>query len=118
MKMRAENSIPLELDSLIAPVNLWWIAASAILCIVSLWYNFGFFLGAMIEEWDLLYLMKVHPPFWNSFPGQTLSELSAARPLHVLPFFFANYLAPNSFLGLHILLMLACALRILGSAFL
>jgi hypothetical protein len=98
--------------------NLWWLVVSAILCIISIWYNFGLFLGAMIEEWDLLYLMKEHPPFWNSFPGQTLSELTVARPLLVLPFFFASYLFPNSFVGLHVILMLACALRITGSAFL
>ena len=66
----------------------------------------------------LLYLMKIHPPFWNSFPGQPLSELTGARPLLVLPFFLANYLFPNSFAGFHAILMLACALRMIGSTIL
>ena len=99
-------------------MNVWWSVVSAILCIIFIWYNFGFFLGPMLEEWDLLYLIKEHSPFWNSFPGQPLSEAFAARPFLVLPYFFANYLFPNSFVGLHVILMLACALRIIGSAFL
>src|SRR3954470_22503449 len=83
IKLRAKNadSITSELGTLMVAgrastgvdkMNLWWLIVSAILCIISICYNFGFSLGAMIEEWDLLYLMKEHPPFWNSFPGQTL----------------------------------------------
>ena len=97
---------------------LWWAFFPAALVIFCIWYNFGFSLGAMLEEWSLLYLIQANPSYWNSFPGQLRSAVTAARPLDVLPFFLANYLSANSFVGLHLLLMLACALRMIGAAWL
>jgi hypothetical protein len=95
-----------------------WAIAPAVFTVVVLWYQFGFSLGGMLEEWDVLYLIQLHPYFWSSFPGQLLSSLFAARPLQILPHFIANQISSDSFLGFHIVLMAGCALRVIGAAWL
>jgi hypothetical protein len=94
--------------------NFWWAIAPALLIVLVIWYQFGFSLGGMIEEWDQLWLIQKHPSVWTSFPGQAWSELFAARPLQAIPVLIAHKISDNSFFGFHLILMAACALRIVG----
>jgi len=95
---------------------LAWAITPAVLTVFVLWYQFGFSLGGMLEEWDVLYLIQNHPDFWNSFPGHTLSAEFAARPLQSLPHFLAHQISANSFLGFHMVLMAAVLMRVIGAA--
>ncbi|CAN7755755.1 hypothetical protein LJR029_005850 [Caballeronia sp. LjRoot29] len=95
---------------------LVWAVMPAIFTVLVIWYQFGFSLGAMLEEWDVLALIQKHPAFWSSFPGQLLSDKFAARPLQTLPHFVANLISPDSFVGFHVVLMIACLLRVIGAA--
>jgi hypothetical protein len=95
---------------------LCWAVAPALFTVLVIWYQFGFSLGAMLEEWDQLWLIQQNPSVWTSFPGQAWSELFAARPLQALPVLIAHAISTNSFIGLHLVLMVACALRIVGGA--
>lgn len=97
---------------------LAWAVAPAIFTVLVIWYHFGFSLGAMLEEWDVLALIQKHPSFWNSFPGQLLSDKFAARPLQTFPHFVAHLISPDSFIGFHVVLMIACLLRVIGAAWL
>lgn len=97
--------------------SFWaWAVAPAVFCIGALWWNFGFTLGGMIEEWDFIWLMNRYPGFWNSFAGNPMSEQFEARPLQITPFAAAYALDHYSFLGFHFVLMLACVLRIIAGA--
>jgi hypothetical protein len=93
-----------------------WAVAPAVFTVFVIWYPFGFTLGGMLEEWDVLYLMKIHPGFWNTFPGSPLSQLFAARPLQMLPHFIANIISADSFEGFHLLMMAAVLMRVIGAA--
>lgn len=93
-----------------------WACIPAVLCVIALWYQFGFTLGGMIEEWDFLWMMNAIPHFWNSFPGNPMSDQFAARPLQVLPFAMARAIDGHSFIGFHFVLMIACFLRIVAGA--
>jgi len=93
-----------------------WACIPAILCVIALWYQFGFTLGGMIEEWDFLWMMNANPHFWNSFPGNPMSDAFAARPLQVMPFAIARAFDHHSFIGFHFVLMIACFLRITAGA--
>lgn len=95
---------------------LVWACIPAVLCIAALWFQFGFTLGGMIEEWDFLWMMNAAPHFWNSFPGNPMSEGFVARPLQVTPFAIARAVDHYSFLGFHFVLMVACFLRIIAGA--
>lgn len=88
----------------------------AIICIVVIWYPFGLSLGGMLEEWDILFLMLKNPTFWNSFPGQPLSSVFSVRPLQITPHFIAHRISENSFAGFHVVLMVACGLRVVAGA--
>lgn len=97
--------------------SFWaWAVTPALLCIGALWWNFGFTLGGMIEEWDFIWMMNHHPGFWNSFAGNPMSDQFVARPLQITPFAVAYAFDHYSFLGFHIVLMLACVLRIISGA--
>lgn len=93
-----------------------WGALPAVLIVLILWYQFGFSMGGTIEEWDFLWLIKHHPLFWNSFPGNLMSEKFAARPLQAAPFWLAHAISSNSFLGFNLLLMAACFVRVVTGA--
>jgi hypothetical protein len=93
-----------------------WACIPAVLCVIALWYQFGFTLGGMIEEWDFLWMMNAIPHFWNSFPGSPMSDQFAARPLQVLPFAIARAMDGHSFIGFHFVLMIACFVRIVAGA--
>lgn len=100
----------------IAKQFLVWACIPAVLCVTALWYQFGFTLGGMIEEWDFLWMMNAFPHFWNSFPGNPMSDQFAARPLQVTPFAIARAIDHHSFIGFHFVLMVACFLRITAGA--
>lgn len=93
---------------------LVWGVAPAVLIIMILWCQFGFSMGATLEEWDFLWLIDHHPTFWTSFPGNLMSETFAARPLQVLPFRIARAISSNSFAGFNLLLMAACFVRVIA----
>lgn len=95
---------------------LVWACIPAALCILALWYQFGFTLGGMIEEWDMLWMLNRFPHFWNSFPGNPMADQFAARPFQVTPFAIARSIDHDSFLGFHFLLMIACFLRVVAGA--
>lgn len=93
-----------------------WGVVPAVLIVAILWYQFGFSMGGTIEEWDFLWLINHHPSFWNSFPGNLMSDKFAARPLQAAPFWLAHAISSNSFLGFNLLLMVACFIRVVAGA--
>lgn len=95
---------------------VFWGVTPAALIVALLWYQFGFSMGGVLEEWDFLWLLASHPTFWNSFPGNLMSEMFAARPFQVLPFWLAHLISSNSFLGFNLLLMTACFCRVIAGA--
>jgi hypothetical protein len=86
--------------------------ALAIALVGVIWLPFGFSMGAIVEEWDMRYLFDSGRMGWTAFPGQPMSDLFAARPLTPVPFVLAHLLAPESFAGFHVVLILALALRV------
>jgi hypothetical protein len=94
---------------------LVWGILPALVAIAILWYPFGFAMGAMLEDWGYYDLFNRIPAYWNSFPGSPLAELSAARPFQFTPFVLAKLIAPDSFVGAHLLLMTACVLKVVAS---
>lgn len=93
-----------------------WSGLVGALSVLLLWYQFGFSLGGMIEEWDLLRAIAHYPNFWNSFPGNPMSESFAARPFQITPFYIAHAIDSQSFLGFHILLITACFFKVIAGA--
>lgn len=93
-----------------------WGVLPAFVAIAILWYPFGFAMGAMLEDWGFYNLFNEIPTYWNSFPGNPIADLSAARPFQLSPFVLAKLMTPDSFAGSHLLLMLACALKVIASA--
>jgi hypothetical protein len=93
-----------------------WAVAPAVFTVFVIWYQFGFTLGGMLEEWDVLYLMKINPGFWNTFPGNPMSHVFAARPLQILPHFIASTISADSFEGFHLVMMTAVLMRVIGAA--
>ena len=86
----------------------------AFLAVLAIWYPFGLSLGGLIEEWELISIIINHPDQWNSFPGNVMSSDFSARPLQFTVFWLAHLISPNSFLGFHILLLVACMLRVVS----
>ena len=70
--------------------------------IVALWFPFGFSLGGLIEEWDILFLFAQHGVFFVADATSPL-PLHQARPLTILPQAIAYTLDPNSFLYWHVI---------------
>ncbi len=92
---------------------LWiWAGIPAAICIALLWIPFGFSLGGLLEEWDLIWTLNKYKGFWNSFPGNPMSDIFTVRPLTILPFYLAHAISAHSFLGFHIELIIICFLRI------
>ena len=92
-----------------------WLAllAPAVAIVLLIWLPFGFTMGGLIEEWDVLGLFTTHGLF---FVADTTSPLAAhaLRPLTVFPHALAYFLNPNSFEYWHVLLILALIVK--GSA--
>lgn len=78
------------------------IALLSAFVIAALWWPFGFSLGGLIEEWDILYLFTQHGLF---FIADASSPLAAhrTRPLTILPHAIAYAFDNNSFLFWHII---------------
>lgn len=93
----------------------FWLAAVllAVALIGAIWAPYGFSMGGLIEEWDMRFYFASARMGWTAFPGQAMSDLFAARPLTPAPFMLAHLLDPDSFIGLHVLLILACAIKVL-----
>ena len=72
------------------------------LVISALWFPFGFSLGGLIEEWDILFLFARHGLFFIADQSSPLA-LHQARPLTILPQAVAYLLDPNSFFYWHVL---------------
>jgi hypothetical protein len=72
------------------------------LVISALWFPFGFSLGGLIEEWDILFLFARHGLFFIADHSSPLA-LHQARPLTILPQAVAYLLDPNSFFYWHII---------------
>ena len=71
-------------------------------------------MGGLLEEWDLVWILEKYPGIWTCFPGQPYGDLFAVRPLTVVPCAIAFCLSGNSFFGYHVLLLLACAMKVLA----
>jgi hypothetical protein len=52
-----------------------WSVIPALLCVMALWYPFGFSLSAMLDEWGFYNFFNHTPSYWNSFPGNPLSDM-------------------------------------------
>lgn len=85
--------------------------------IAALWFPFGFALTALIEEWGLLGLFVKHGVFFLSSPSSPLAP-HALRPLTFFPHALAYVLDTNSFIYLHILMMLALLVKGFSFAYL
>ena len=73
------------------------------LTVAALWIPFGFSLGGLVEEWDVLFLFTQHGVFYIA-DGASPLQMHKARPLTVLPQAVAYTLDPNSFFYWHIIL--------------
>src|SRR5579871_4504784 len=80
----------------------------AVLCVVVIWYPFGFSLGGMIEEWGFIRLFQRLPDAWNAFPGRPMAAGQSARPFQPTVFYVAYLIDPHSFFGFHLLLIASC----------
>ncbi len=90
----------------------WAAAALAAALVGAIWAPYGFSMGGLIEEWDMRFLFESGRMGWTAFPGQVMSDLFGARPLTPAPFVLAHLLDPGSFLGFHVLLIVACAAKV------
>jgi len=73
-----------------------------IVTVVALWFPFGFSLGGLIEEWDILFLFARNGVFYIS-DGASPLQIHQARPLTVLPQAVAYTLDPDSFFYWHLI---------------
>jgi hypothetical protein len=83
-------------------------------CLAAIWLPYGFSMGGILEEWDLLSIQQKYPGLWSCFPGQPYDEVFVVRPLTVVPCAISTWLSDNSFLGFHILLLLASGMKVLA----
>jgi hypothetical protein len=88
----------------------------AIALIGVIWAPYGFAMGGLIEEWDMRFLYASGRMGWTAFPGQPMSDLFAARPLTPVPFVLGYVMDPDSFIGMHILLIAALVAKVLVGA--
>src|SRR5262249_30233724 len=72
------------------------------LAVIALWIPFGFSLGGLVEEWDILFLFARDGVFYIA-DGASPLQIHKARPLTILPQAIAYTLDPNSFLYWHIM---------------
>ena len=94
-------------------VVLW-----ALALVAAIWAPYSFSMGGLLEEWDMRFLLNTGGIGWTAFPGQPMSDLFAARPLTPVTFALANFLAPDSFAGFHVLLLVACITKVVAGAWL
>ena len=104
--LRVRRGKPPRIPFAIAAVLL------AAVLVGAIWAPYGFSMSGLIEEWDMRYLYASGRMGWTAFPGQPMGDLFAARPLTPVPFVLAHVLAPHSFVGFHVLLIAACALKV------
>jgi hypothetical protein len=94
---------------------------SAILCaavtIAVIWAPFGFAMGGLIEEWDLLGVATRGTNLWWISPSSALAPIST-RPLTAFPFALAHFLSPNSFIAWHILTIIELIVKGVAVAYL
>ena len=72
------------------------------LAIIALWWPFGFSLGGLVEEWDILFLFARHGVFFIADQSSPI-QLQDARPLTIVPQAIAYTLDPDSFLYWHVI---------------
>jgi hypothetical protein len=96
-----------------------WLPVAALLAlpplvlVTLLWLPFGFRLGGLIEEWDILGLFATRGLFFLA-NGNSPLVAHAIRPLTVFPQAVAYWLSPDSFVWWHLLTMISLAVK--GSA--
>lgn len=93
----------------------WLTFAAVLLCILAIWLPFGFSMGGIIEEWDIFFYLDKFGLTWNAFLGHSVfSNMFLARPLFILPFYLARLIDAHSFIGLHIVLIISCIIKIIA----
>lgn len=85
--------------------------------IALLWLPFGFRLGALIEEWQVLSLFAAHGLFFVA-DRDSLMAVHALRPLTIFPHALAYLLDPGSFDYWHVLTMLSLLAKGAATGFL
>jgi hypothetical protein len=73
-----------------------------IVTVIALWFPFGFSLGGLVEEWDILFLFARDGVFYIANGGSPL-QIHQARPLTILPQALAYTLDPDSFFYWHLI---------------
>jgi len=81
--------------------------------VAALWYPFGFALGGLLEEWDVLTLFSQNGVFYLATPSSPLA-VHLQRPFTVLFQALAFTLDPNSFFYWHVIL--AASLVVKGAS--
>ena len=98
-----------------------WFWVSAILCaamtVTMIWAPFGFAMGGLIEEWDLLELATGGTNLWWVSPSSALA-LHSTRPLNAFPTALAHFLSLNSFIAWHILTIIELIVKGVAVAYL
>jgi hypothetical protein len=97
----------------------FWVGAAlcAAVTIAVIWAPFGFAMGGLIEEWDLLGLATRGTNLWWISPSSALATIST-RPLSAFPFALAHFLSPNSFIAWHILTIIELMVKGVAVAYL
>src|SRR6202046_1410755 len=97
----------------------FWVSAAlcAAVTIAMIWAPFGFAMGGLIEEWDLLGLATRGTNLWWISPSSALATIST-RPLSAFPFALAHFLSPNSFIAWHILTIIELMVKGVAVAYL
>jgi hypothetical protein len=97
----------------------FWVCAAicSALVVASIWAPFGFAMGGLIEEWDLLGLTTNGTSLWWISPTSALG-LIATRPLSAFPHALAYFLSPNSFNAWHVLTVLALFIKGVAATYL
>ena len=98
-----------------------WFWVSAILCtavtVAVIWAPFGFAMGGLIEEWDLLGLATRGTNLSWISPSGALA-MHSTRPLTAFATALAHFLSPNSFVAWHLLTMIELMVKGAATAYL
>src|SRR5580704_4425929 len=97
----------------------FWLYAAicSALVVTSIWAPFGFAMGGLIEEWDLLGLATRGTNLWWISPSSALAIMST-RPLTAFPSALAHFLSPNSFIAWHVLTIIELIVKGVAVAYL
>jgi hypothetical protein len=97
----------------------FWVSTAlcAAVTVAVIWAPFGFAMGGLIEEWDLLGLATRGTNLWWVSPSSALAALST-RPLFAFPNALAHFLSPNSFIAWHILAIIELIVKGVAAAYL